>query len=60
MDDVPVTTLADTLTESSEQSSAWSIPDDTQPSVDILAMPERLNEVPEWLRTPLRRFLRLK
>jgi len=29
-------------------------------SADILAMPERLNEVPEWLRTPLYRFLRLK
>jgi site-specific recombinase XerD len=60
MDDVPVTTLADTLTESPEQPSAWSIPDDTQPRVDILAIPERLNEVPEWIRTPLRRFLRLK
>jgi len=31
-----------------------------KPSVDILAMPERFNEVPEWLRTPLYRFLRLK
>lgn len=60
MDDVTVTTLADTLTESSGQSSAWPIPHDTQPRVDILAMPERLNEVPEWLRTPLHRFLRLK
>jgi hypothetical protein len=55
MDDLPVTTLVD-----AEQSSAWSIPDDTQSSVDILAMPEGLNDVPEWLRTPLRRFLRLK
>jgi integrase/recombinase XerC len=55
MDDLPVTTLLDT-----EQSSAWSIPDDTQSSVDILAMPEGLNDVPEWLRTSLRRFLRLK
>jgi len=56
-----VTTLADTLIESSEQSStAWSIQDNTQPKADILAMPKRLNEVPEWLRTPLRRFLRLK
>ena len=61
MVEAPVTTLADTLIESSEQSStAWSIQDDTQPRADILAMPERLNEVPEWLRTPLRRFLRLK
>lgn len=44
--------------------SAWSMPDVVQnpetPSEDILAMPERLNEAPEWLRTPLRRFLRLK
>jgi hypothetical protein len=55
MDDLTVTTLLDT-----EQSSAWSIPDDTQSSVDILAMPEGLNDVPEWLRTSLRRFLRLK
>jgi site-specific recombinase XerC len=31
-----------------------------KPSADILAMPERVNEVPEWFRTPLRRFLRLK
>jgi site-specific recombinase XerD len=31
-----------------------------KPGVDIFAMPERLNEVPEWLRTPLYRFLRLK
>jgi site-specific recombinase XerD len=40
------------------------MPDDVQgpetPSADILAMPERLKEVPEWLRIPLRRFLRLK
>jgi integrase len=26
----------------------------------FFSMPERLNEVPEWLRTPLYRFLRLK
>ena len=42
----------------------WSIPDDIRsqqkPRVEILAMPERLKEVPEWLCTPLRRFLRLK
>jgi site-specific recombinase XerD len=31
-----------------------------KPSADILAMPERLNDVPEWLRTPLYRFIRLK
>jgi len=60
MDDIPVTASADILAKSSEQSSAWSIPDDTQSSVDILAMPEGLNDVPEWIRTPLHRFLRLK
>jgi hypothetical protein len=31
-----------------------------KPSSDILAMPERLDEVPECLRAPLYRFLRLK
>ncbi len=61
MGEAPITTFADTLIESPEQPpTAWSIPDDAQPRADILAMPERLNEVPEWLRTPLRRFLRLK
>ncbi|MFC2043186.1 tyrosine-type recombinase/integrase [Chloroflexota bacterium] len=65
MDEVSVTTLSGTLGESPEYvSTVWSISDDIQsqqkPRVDILAMPERLNEVPEWLRTPLRRFLRLK
>ena len=65
MDEVSVTTLSGTLGESPEYvSTVWSISDDIQsqqkPSADILAMPERLNEVPEWLRTPLRRFLRLK
>lgn len=35
-------------------------PSQQKPRADILAMPERLNEVPEWLRTPLYRFLRLK
>ncbi len=60
MDDLPVTALADTLAKSSQPSSAWPIPDGTQSSVDILAMPEGLNELPEWIRIPLRRFLRLK
>jgi integrase/recombinase XerD len=31
-----------------------------QPGPDLLAMPERLNEVPDWIQVPLRRFLRLK
>ena len=65
MDEISVTTLSGKLVESTEYvSTVWSISADIQsqqkPSVDILAMPERLNEVPEWLRTPLRRFLRLK
>ena len=59
------TTLSRAMIESaSYASTGWSISDDIQswqkPRSDILAMPERLNEVPEWLRTPLRRFLRLK
>jgi integrase len=60
MDDIPVTELADTHSKSPEQSPAWQIPDGTQSSVDILAMPEGLNELPEWIRLQLRRFLRLK
>jgi integrase/recombinase XerD len=31
-----------------------------QPGPDLLDMPERLSEVPDWIQTPLRRFLRLK
>jgi site-specific recombinase XerD len=65
MDETPVTPLSVTLVESPEHTSTtWSMSDNHQsqqkPSADILAMPERLNEVPEWLRTPLYRFLRLK
>ena len=65
MDEATVTPLSGTLVESPEYTStAWLMSDDHQsqqkPSADILAMPERLNEVPEWLRTPLYRFLRLK
>ena len=65
MDEIPVTPLSSTLVESPvHASTAWSLPVDSQsqqkPKADILAMPERLKEVPEWLRTPLYRFLRLK
>jgi site-specific recombinase XerD len=65
MDEDITTTLSNALVESPEYSSTmWTIPDDIRsqqkPRADILAMPERLNEVPKWLRTPLRRFLRLK
>ncbi len=47
MDDIPVTALAGTLAKFSEPSSAWPMPDGKQSSMDILAMPEGLNEVPE-------------
>lgn len=65
MDKISVTPFSGTLVESPVNASpAWSMSDDHQsqqkPKTDILAMPERLNNVPEWLRTPLYRFLRLK
>ena len=65
MDEISITPLSDTLVESLvHASTTWSVSDDHQsqqkPSADILAMPERLSDVPEWLRTPLYRFLRLK
>jgi hypothetical protein len=65
MDENPISTLSGSLAESLEYAPAtWSMSDDIRsqrkPRMDILAMPERLKEVPEWLRTPLRRFLRLK
>lgn len=64
--DKPLTTiLEETLAGTSTHPSLeWKIPDGSQsqkiPRADIFAMPERLNEVPEWLRIPLRRFLCLK
>jgi site-specific recombinase XerD len=65
MDETSFTPLSGTLVESPVHvTTAWSMSDDHQsqhkPSTDILAMPESLNEVPEWLRTSLYRFLRLK
>ena len=65
MDEDTPTTLSSALVESPEYASTmWSIPDDIRsqqkPRANILARPESLNKVPEWLRTPLRRFLRLK
>jgi len=65
MNEAPNATLLGALAESPEYTStAWSMSDEHQsqqkPSADVLAMPERLNEVPDWLRTPLYRFLRLK
>lgn len=63
MDETTITASSDILVTPVEHvPSALSIPDDVQgqetPSADILAMPERLNEVPDWLRTPLRRLPR--
>lgn len=65
MGEASVSALPDARVESlKDTSAAWSIPDDVRsqqkPKEDILAMPDRLNEVPEWLRTTLCRFLRLK
>jgi site-specific recombinase XerD len=45
-------------------STTWSTPNRItnphKPISDLLALPERLNDMPEWIRVPLRRFLRLK
>ena len=65
MDESPVSTSPKTLFESPQDATTlWSMSDgalsDQNSRSDILALPERLNELPEWLRTPLRRFLRLK
>lgn len=65
MDEATTPPLSVTLVESPvHASTAWSMSDDhpnqQKPSTDIFAMPERLNDVPEWLGTPLYRFLRLK
>jgi len=65
MDEAPVTTSPNIRFESPENATTvWSMPDgvrnDQKSSSDILALPERLNEVPEWLRTPLQRFLCLR
>ena len=65
MDETLVTPFSGMLVESPvHASTAWSMLDDIQSQqksgADIFAMPERLNEVPEWLLTPLYRFLRLK
>lgn len=45
-------------------STTWSTPNriinPQKPVSDLLALPERLNDMPEWIYVPLRRFLRLK
>jgi hypothetical protein len=48
-------TSTDMLVEPSQEATTlWSMPDDVpspqKPSPDLLALPERLNEMPEWLR----------
>ena len=65
MNEPAITTLPETLVESAvHQSKAWLLLKDPQSQqklgIDILAMPERMNEVPEWIRMPLFRYLRLK
>jgi site-specific recombinase XerD len=53
----------DVMTETHQQlPSKWSVSSGIQniQAPDILALPENLTELPEWLREPLRRFLRLK
>ena len=65
MDEASVHTSPNRLFKSPENTTTlWSPPngfhDNHKPGSDILALPEGLNEMPEWLCTPLRRFLRLK
>ena len=53
------------LTESPQQvivihSTPGGVPGTQETVSDLLAMPERLAEIPGWLHEPLRRFLRLK
>jgi len=33
---------------------------DSRPSEDILAIPDRVNHLPDWVREPFRRFMRLR
>ena len=48
----------------SPRTSPWpvhsNITGSQKPGSDLLELPERLNEVPGWIRIPFRRFLRLK
>ena len=53
------------LTESSQQvtairSTPGCVPGTQETNSDLLAMPERMAEIPGWLYEPLHRFLRLK
>lgn len=53
----------DATTEIHQQfTSQWSVSSEIQniQAPDLLALPEGLMDLPEWLRLPLRRFLRLK
>jgi site-specific recombinase XerD len=65
MDEAQVTTSPNMLIKSSENTTTvWSMPDgfqsDRKPRSDLFTLPEGLNEMPEWLGTHMRRFLRLK
>ena len=63
MADTSITVSPIVLTQSS-QSTMWPVPSSVtapqKPSLDLLELAERLNEISEWIRTPLRCFLRLK
>ena len=61
MDEASVHTSPNRLFKSPENTTTlWSTPnglhDDYKPGSDILALLEGLNEMPEWLCTPLRRL----
>jgi site-specific recombinase XerD len=48
------------ISQSSRTSTRPTQSNSPQPGPDLLDLPEWLNEVPGWIQTPLRRFLRLK
>jgi site-specific recombinase XerD len=63
MDDAFLSTYTVVIPQSSRTSTRptqSNIIYSQQPGPDLLDLPERLNEVPGWIQTPLRRFLRLK
>lgn len=60
MDDAFLSTYTVVIPQSSRTSTRPTQSNSPQPSPDLLDLPERLNEVPGWIQTPLRRFLRLK
>jgi integrase/recombinase XerD len=63
MDDIFLSTYPVEILQSSRTSTRptqSNVIYSPQPGPDLLDLPERLNEVPGWIQTPLRRFLRLK